>query len=293
LIKSMTGYGRARETRNSRDITVEVRAVNNRYLDCTVKMPRLYIFAEDALKQRVQRAVSRGKVDVFVTVDASAADMTKVTVNQELAGQYAAALKELAEVCGPADYQASPETLARFPDVLSVTKADEDLETVGGDLCAVLDVALAAFNEMRGVEGARLAADIGNRLSAIEAYTGTVEARSPETVAEYRAKLTARMQEVLQSVSLDPQRLLTEAAIYADKVAVDEETVRLRSHVAQLRTMLESEDPMGRKMDFLIQEVNREANTIGSKCNDVSIAQVVVNLKAEVEKMREQVQNVE
>ncbi|MCI8817648.1 MAG: YicC family protein [Oscillibacter sp.] len=293
MIKSMTGYGRARETRNSRDITVEVRAVNNRYLDCTVKMPRLYIFAEDALKQRVQRAVSRGKVDVFVTVDASAADMTKVTVNQELAGQYAAALKELAEVCGPADYQASPETLARFPDVLSVTKADEDLETVGGDLCAVLDVALAAFNEMRGVEGARLAADIGNRLSAIEAYTGTVEARSPETVAEYRAKLTARMQEVLQSVSLDPQRLLTEAAIYADKVAVDEETVRLRSHVAQLRTMLESEDPMGRKMDFLIQEVNREANTIGSKCNDVSIAQVVVNLKAEVEKMREQVQNVE
>ena len=207
MIKSMTGYGRARETRNSRDITVEVRAVNNRYLDCTVKMPRLYIFAEDALKQRVQRAVSRGKVDVFVTVDASAADMTKVTVNQELAGQYAAALKELAEVCGPADYQASPETLARFPDVLSVTKADEDLETVGGDLCAVLDVALAAFNEMRGVEGARLAADIGNRLSAIEAYTGTVEARSPETVAEYRAKLTARMQEVLQSVSLDPQRL--------------------------------------------------------------------------------------
>ena len=293
MIKSMTGYGRARETRNSRDITVEVRAVNNRYLDCTVKMPRLYIFAEDALKQRVQRAVSRGKVDVFVTVDASAADMTKVTVNQELAGQYAAALKERAEVCGPADYQASPETLARFPDVLSVTKADEDLETVGGDLCAVLDVALAAFNEMRGVEGARLAADIGNRLSAIEAYTGTVEARSPETVAEYRAKLTARMQEVLQSVSLDPQRLLTEAAIYADKVAVDEETVRLRSHVAQLRTMLESEDPMGRKMDFLIQEVNREANTIGSKCNDVSIAQVVVNLKAEVEKMREQVQNVE
>ena len=293
MIKSMTGYGRARETRNSRDITVEVRAVNNRYLDCTVKMPRLYIFAEDALKQRVQRAVSRGKVDVFVTVDASAADMTKVTVNQELAGQYAAALKELAEVCGPTDYQASPETLARFPDVLSVTKADEDLETVGADLCAVLDAALAAFNEMRGVEGARLAADIGNRLSAIEAYTGTVEARSPETVAEYRAKLTARMQEVLQSVSLDPQRLLTEAAIYADKVAVDEETVRLRSHVAQLRTMLESEEPMGRKMDFLIQEVNREANTIGSKCNDVSIAQVVVNLKAEVEKMREQVQNVE
>ncbi len=289
----MTGYGRARETRNSRDITVEVRSVNNRYLDCTVKMPRLYIFAEDALKQRVQRAVSRGKVDVFVTVDASAADVTKVTVNRELAGQYAAALSELAEVCGAAEYKAAPEALARFPDVLSVTKEDEDLEAVSADLCAVLDAALEAFNEMRKVEGARLAEDIGNRLTAIEEYTGVVEARSPETVAEYRAKLTARMQEVLQTVSVDPQRILTEAAIYADKVAVDEETVRLRSHVAQLRTMLESEEPMGRKMDFLIQEVNRESNTIGSKCGDVSIAQIVVNLKAEVEKMREQVQNVE
>ena len=293
MIKSMTGYGRARETRNSRDITVEVRAVNNRYLDCTVKMPRLYIFAEDALKQRVQKAVSRGKVDVFVTVDASAADVTQVTVNRELASQYAVALNELAEVCGPVAYKVTPEVLARFPDVLSVTKADEDLETVSADLCAVLDQALEAFNEMRGVEGAKLAEDIGNRLTAIEAYTGQVEARSPETVAEYRAKLTARMQEALQSVTIDPQRILTEAAIYADKVAVDEETVRLRSHVAQLRTMLEATEPMGRKMDFLIQEVNRESNTIGSKCGDVAIAQVVVNLKAEVEKMREQVQNVE
>lgn len=293
MIKSMTGYGRARETRNSRDITVEVRAVNNRYLDCTVKMPRLYIFAEDMLKQRVQRAVSRGKIDVFVTVDASAADVTKVAVNRELAGQYAAALRELAEVCGSSANSITPEALARFPDVLNVTKADEDLDTVTADLCAVLDAALEAFNEMRSVEGARLAEDIGNRLNTIERCTAQVEARSPETVAEYRAKLTTRMQEVLQSVSIDPQRILTEAAIYADKVAVDEETVRLRSHVAQLRTMLESAEPMGRKMDFLIQEVNREANTIGSKCGDVSIAQVVVNLKAEVEKMREQVQNIE
>lgn len=289
----MTGYGRARETRNSRDITVEVRSVNNRYLDCTVKMPRLYIFAEDALKQRVQRAVSRGKVDVFVTVDAAAAGVTRVAVNQELAKQYAAALSELAEAGGSGPYTASPETLARFPDVLTVTKEDEDLEAVSSDLCAVLDEALEAFNDMRQVEGARLAEDIGNRLASIEAYTGQVEARSPETVAEYRARLTARMQEVLQNVTIDPQRILTEAALYADKVAVDEETVRLRSHTAQLRTMLESGEPMGRKMDFLIQEVNREANTIGSKCGDVSIAQVVVNLKAEVEKMREQVQNVE
>ena len=292
MIKSMTGYGRAREVLNKRDITVEVRSVNNRYLDCTVKMPRMYAFAEDAVKQHVQKAISRGKVDVFITVDASAADVAKVTVNREVAAQYAAALHELAEVCGTESH-VTPETLSRFPDVLTVTKADEDLETVSADLCVVLDKALAAYNEMRAVEGAKLAEDIGNRLTNIENYTSQVEERSPQTVAEYRAKLTARMQEVLQSTTIDQQRILTEAAIYADKVAVDEETVRLRSHVAQLRTMLTSDEPMGRKMDFLIQEVNRESNTIGSKCNDVAIAQVVVGLKAEVEKMREQVQNVE
>ena len=292
MIKSMTGYGRAREVRNKRDITVEVRSVNNRYLDCTVKMPRMYAFAEDAVKQCVQKAISRGKVDVFITVDASAADVAKVTVNRELAAQYAAALAELSEVCGT-ESKVTPEQLSRFPDVLTVTKEDEDLETVSADLCAVAEQALEAYNAMRAVEGRKLAEDIGNRLTYIEDYTAQVEKRSPETVAEYRAKLTARMEEVLQSTTIDPQRILQEAAIYADKVAVDEETVRLRSHVAQLRTMLESDEPMGRKMDFLIQEVNRESNTIGSKCCDVAIAQVVVGLKAEVEKMREQVQNVE
>ena len=255
-------------------------------------MHRKYSFAEDAVKQHVQKAISRGKVDVFITVDASAADVAKVTVNRELAAQYASALSELAEVCGTESH-VTPEQLSRFPDVLTVTKADEDLETVSADLCAVLDEALAAYNTMRAVEGAKLAEDIGNRLTYIENYTSQVEERSPQTVAEYRAKLTARMQEVLQSTTIDEQRILTEAAIYADKVAVDEETVRLRSHVAQLRTMIASDEPMGRKMDFLIQEVNRESNTIGSKCNDVAIAQVVVGLKAEVEKMREQVQNVE
>ena len=293
MIKSMTGYGRARMELHKRDITVEVRSVNNRYLDCTVKTPRMYAFAEEAVKGRVQKAVSRGKVDVFITVDASAADVAKVSVNQELAAQYAAALRTLSGLCGSETYQVSPETLARFPDVLTVTKADEDLETVSEDLCTVLDEALKAYNAMRAVEGEKLAQDIASRLDTIDECTARVEARSPETVAEYRAKLTARMQEVLQSTTIDPQRILTEAAIYADKVAVDEETVRLRSHTSQLRTMLCADEPMGRKMDFLIQEVNRESNTIGSKCNDVSIAQIVVQLKAEVEKMREQVQNIE
>ena len=293
MIKSMTGYGRAKKMLNKRDITVEVRSVNNRYLDCTVKMPRIYTFAEDAIKQHVQKAVSRGKVDVFISVDASAADVAKVTVNQELAAGYAQALCQLAEICNSEAYKVTPETLARFPDVLTVTKADEDLDTVSADLCEVLDEALDAYNAMRAVEGRKLAEDILHRLSTIEEYTTQVEKRSPDTVKEYREKLTARMQEVLQNTTIDPQRILSEAAIYADKVAVDEETVRLRSHVSQLRGMVESDEPMGRKMDFLIQEVNRESNTIGSKCNDVSIASIVVGLNAEVEKMREQVQNVE
>ena len=292
MIKSMTGYGRARAVLNKRDITVEIRSVNNRYLDCTVKMPRMYSFAEDAVRKHVQKAVSRGKVDVFITVDASAADVAVVQVNEDLARGYIAALQKLAALCGTPS-AVSPEQLARMPDVLGVTKQDEDLETVSSDLCSVLDEALAAYNTMRAVEGRKLMEDIAGRLDTIEGLTGQVEQRSPECVSEYRQKLTARMQEVVQSTSIDEQRILTEAAIYADKIAVDEETVRLRSHVAQLRQMLLSDEPMGRKMDFLIQEVNREANTTGSKCNDVSIAQVVVNLKAEVEKIREQVQNVE
>ncbi len=288
----MTGYGRARATRNLRDITVEVRSVNNRYLDCTVKMPRMYAFAEDAVKARVQKAVSRGKVDVFISVDASAADVAKVNVNTALAAQYAEALKALAAVCG-GEERVTSEQLARFPDVLTVTKADEDLETVSADLCAVLDEALASYNAMRAVEGEKLAEDIGGRLSAIEGMTAQVEERSPETVREYREKLTAKMREVLQSTTIDEQRILQEAAIYADKIAVDEETVRLRSHVSQLRGMLASDQPMGRKMDFLIQELNRESNTIGSKCSNLDIARIVVDLKGEVEKIREQVQNIE
>ena len=292
MVKSMTGYGRARQTRNLRDITVEVRSVNNRYLDCTVKMPRIYVFAEDAIRARVQKAISRGKVDVFITVDAAAADTAVVSVNKPLAAGYYNALKELQEEFS-LEGDITPMALAKFPDVLTVTKAEEDLETVSADLCAVLDEALAAYTAMRSVEGEKLAADIGGRLDTIEALTARVEERSPQTVTEYRQKLTARMQEVLQSTTIDEQRILTEAAIYADKIAVDEETVRLRSHLSQLRGMLASDEPMGRKMDFLIQEVNRESNTIGSKCNDVAIAQVVVNLKAEVEKIREQVQNIE
>ncbi len=295
MVKSMTGYGRAREVRNGRSITVEVRSVNNRYLDCTIKMPRAYIFAEDGLKSLVQKYVSRGKVDVFVTVENQGAEETVVTLNEPLVKSYLDALRHLMQLGGG---YISPEIgcaadVARLPDVLTVTKAEEDLETLSEDLCAVLEEALKAHTAMREKEGARLAEDIRRRLDTLEALTQLVEARSPQTVAEYREKLLARMQEVLQSTTIDEGRILTEAAIFADKVAVDEETVRLRSHLGQLREMLESGVPVGRKLDFLIQEVNRESNTIGSKCSDLQIARDVVELKAEIEKIREQVQNIE
>ena len=292
MVKSMTGYGRAREMRNGRDITVEVRSVNNRYLDCTVKMPRAYIFAEDRMKARVQQAISRGKVDVFVTIDASAADEAVVAVNEPLARGYYEALTRLKTMFSLPG-EVTPEVLAKFPDVLAVTKAEEVVEAIAADICAVLDDALAAYNDMRAVEGEKLAADVAGRVTTIETVVGKVEERSPQTVAAYRQRLEAKMQEVLQSTTIDESRILTEAANFADKIAVDEETVRLRSHIAQLRAMLASDEPVGRKLDFLIQEVNRECNTIGSKCSDLTIAQDVVNMKAEVEKIREQVQNME
>ena len=292
MVRSMTGYGRAKQERNGRSITVEVRSVNNRYLDCTVKMPRAYIFAEDAMKALVQKSISRGKVDVFVTMDAVEADQTVVQVNEPLARSYYEALTRLQKMFVLSN-DLSPVALAKFPDVLTVTKAEEDLETISADICTVLEEALAAHRLMRSVEGEKLCQDIASRADTIETVVGKVEERSPQTVAEYRDRLETKMREVLQSTTIDESRILTEAAIFADKIAVDEETVRLRSHLAQLRTMLSGDEPVGRKLDFLIQEVNRECNTIGSKCNDLTIARDVVNMKAEVEKIREQVQNIE
>ena len=292
MVRSMTGYGRAKQERNGRSITVEVRSVNNRYLDCTVKMPRAYIFAEDAMKALVQKSISRGKVDVFVTMDAVEADQTVVQVNEPLAKSYYEALTRLQKMFVLSN-DLSPVALAKFPDVLTVTKAEEDLEMISADICTVLEEALAAHRQMRSVEGEKLYQDIAGRADTIETVVGKVEERSPQTVAEYRDRLETKMREVLQSTAIDESRILTEAAIFADKIAVDEETVRLRSHLAQLRTMLSGDEPVGRKLDFLIQEVNRECNTIGSKCNDLTIARDVVNMKAEVEKIREQVQNIE
>lgn len=295
MIRSMTGYGRGEGAYEGVTITVELRSVNNRYLDCSVKMPRTYIFAEEALKERVQSKVGRGKVDVFVNISHTGGEALSVSVNEELAKGYIDALWHLYELGGgqkvKMDYRATD--LARFPDVLVVEKQEEDLETVKAQLLEVLDLAIEDFNTMRTREGEKLAADILSRADTIEKLTAVVEERSPKTVAEYRARLEAKMQEVLQNVQVDQNRLLTEAAIFADKVAVDEETVRLHSHLEQLRDMLSKGGAVGRKLDFLIQEFNREANTIGSKCNDIEITRTVVDIKAEIEKIREQIQNIE
>lgn len=292
MIKSMTGYGRGEAALHGRTITVELRAVNNRYLDCSVKMPRIYIFAEDQIKSRVQAGVTRGKVDVFVSIDSSGADQGTIAVNRPVADGYYAALTQLRDIYQLRD-DISVSLLSRFPDVFLVEKPAEDLEEVAADICAVLDEAVQDFNAMRQREGERLEADIRSRAQTIAELIGKVEERSPQTVAEYRARLEGKMAEVLANTQLDEGRILTEAAIFADKVAVDEETVRLRSHLAQLDQMLTKGGPVGRKLDFLIQEFNREANTIGSKCSDIEIARYVVDIKAEIEKMREQVQNIE
>lgn len=295
LIKSMTGYGRGEKSYETQSLTIELRAVNNRYLDTNIKMPRTYLFAEDAMKSRIQSYVARGKLDVFVTVHTTAGADILVSVNESLAEGYVRALHSLLERFGGDGVKddLTVTALARFPDVIVTEKAPEDTDTVTAHLLEVLDLALADFNAMREREGQRLAEDILRRADTIEALTARIEARSPETVREYRARLEAKMAEVLQNTQIEESRLLTEAAIFADKVAVDEETVRLRSHLAQLRELMALEGAVGRKLDFLIQEFNREANTIGSKCNDLAIARDVVDLKAEIEKIREQVQNIE
>lgn len=292
MVKSMTGYGRGEAVLNGRSITVEVRSVNNRYLDCSVKVPRLYIFAEDAIKSRVQNSISRGKVDVFVTLDNTQGDQVEVSVNPSVADGYYNALTALRDRYGLRD-DISVSLLSRFQDVLLVEKSQEDVEAVAKDICTVLDTALADFNAMRQREGEKLAEDIRSRAASIAGLLQKVEKRSPQTVSEYRAKLENRMREVLENTQIEESRILTEAAIFADKVAVDEETVRLHSHLGQLEEMLSGGVPVGRKLDFLIQEFNREANTIGSKCTDLEIARHVVDIKAEIEKIREQVQNVE
>lgn len=292
MIKSMTGFGSAKGTVEGLNITVELKSVNNRYLDVSVRMPRSFMFAEEAVKSAVQRHISRGKVDVFVSVDSSDAGDITVKVNEALLKGYIDAVRSISEEYSlPADMTAFG--VSRFPDVLSVEKKDLDADAISAGIVDITEHALDDFDAMRLREGEKLRDDVLGRLETISGYVADVETKSPETVKEYRARLEAKMAEVLGSAGIDENRILAEAAIFADHIAVDEETVRLRSHMSQLRKMINSSSPTGRKIDFLIQEFNREANTIGSKCQNSDIAHTVVELKSEIEKIREQIQNIE
>ena len=292
MIKSMTGYGSATGASGDISLTVELKSVNNRFLDCSVRMPRMYIFAEEKIKSLVQKYVSRGKVDVFVSVDSSKADDVAVSLNEPLAEAYIAAYRQMSEKYGLKN-DLSVVTLGRMPDIFTVEKKETDADAFTADLEAVTAAALENFNAMRRVEGEKLRNDILAKLDNIETLAAKVEERSPQTVAEYRTRLEQKMSEVLAAADIDKARIVTEAAIFADKVAVDEELVRLKSHIAQMRDMLSRDEAIGRKLDFLTQELNREANTTGSKCNDVEITRMVVDIKSEIEKIREQIQNIE
>lgn len=291
-MKSMTGYGRAREASNEREIVVELRAVNHRYLDVNVKAPRGYGFLEEAIKKLAASKISRGKVDVYISVTDLAAQETTITLNHELAQSYFDALVELRDALHLHD-DISVMSIAKMPDVLVSQRVEVDADALTASVSEVFNEAVKQFDEMRQIEGEKLADDIRNRMNTIKEVVEQVEIRSPERVTAYREKLEKRMNEILADSTVDEQRILTEAAIFADKTAVDEETVRLRSHLDQLDNMLKDSNPVGRKLDFLVQEMNREANTIGSKANDSILANYVIALKAEIEKIREQIQNIE
>ena len=288
----MTGYGRSVQTLNGREFTVEVRSVNNRYLDCSVKLPRSVSFAEEAVKQAVKANVSRGKVDVFISIKSENGDEAKVSLNTAVLEEYLAAMRCMVEQFGVKD-DISVSTVSRLPEVFTVEKPQVDEDLLKADLLSVVNQALESNNAMRTVEGAALDADLRSRGNTILELVAQVEAGNGKTVADYRTRLENKLREVLANTAIDESRILTEAAIFADKVAVDEETVRLRSHLKQMNTMLSGGGAVGRKLDFLLQEMNREANTIGSKCSDVAPARIVVDIKAELEKIREQTQNIE
>ena len=292
MVKSMTGYGRSQQTVSGLDIQVEIKSVNHRYYECSTRTPRAYGFLDEKLKSYLQTRIARGKVDVAVFVEATETPDLEVTVNRVAADATLKALRELRDTYDLRD-DISVMSLARQPDVLQVRTAALDEETVWDAVRTVTDEALAQFVAMRETEGAKLRDDVLSRVDTILRAVAVVEEKNPQTVQAHMEKVTARMRDLLGSATVDENRLLTEAALFADKIAVAEETVRLRSHIDQLRSMLASDESVGRKLDFLVQEMNREANTIGSKAQDAELARTVVDIKAEIEKIREQIQNIE
>ena len=294
MIKSMTGFGRCEDEINGREITVEVKSVNHRYFEFSCRTPRGYGFLDDKLKSYVNSRVSRGKIDMFVTIGANDEAPSEVTVNHQLVSGYINAMKEISDTYG-VENDVTVVSLSRFPDVFTVHKPAEDEEQITSDVLSVAKTALDSFIAMREAEGEKMKTDILSRANTILSIVGEIEERSPQTVAEYEVRLLERIKQTLEDyeVEIDEQRVLTEVAVFSDKVAVAEETVRLRSHFEQLNKFLEYDEPVGRKIDFIIQEMNREANTIGSKVQDAVLAHKVVDIKSEIEKIREQVQNIE
>lgn len=295
MIKSMTAFGRAKREGETKNITVELKSVNSRYFDCSVKMPRAYIFLEERIKNYVQKnAIGRGKVDVFLTVESLKTENVSVGIDEGYAKSYIEALRTLRDSFGLAD-DISVMTVARNQDVFSYARADEDLEAEWVNIREVLDEAIRGYVEMRTVEGKKAEDDIKAKLELIREYANEVEEISNTDTVGYRDKLEARLRAILDdnNVAIDENRLLTECAVWADKIAIDEELVRLRSHFGAFYDIINSPEPSGRKLDFLMQELNRETNTIGSKANNARIARIVVNMKGELEKIREQIQNIE
>lgn len=292
MAMSMTGFGRCETTVNGRQITVEMKSVNHRYFEFSCRVSRGYSFLEDKLKKYVMQKVSRGKVDMYVSITEPEDTEVEVAVNKPLAAGYVNAIHSLAsEYDIPDDLSVS--VLSRYSDIFQITKPQQDEDKVFEDVKVALDDALSGFIAMRRAEGEKLKEDVLSRVDTIMSIVSQIEERSPVTVEEYRQKLYKRISDMLNSTDIDEQRILTEAAIFADKVAVDEETVRLRSHFEQMSSFFESDAPIGRKLDFIVQEMNREANTIGSKVTDSVLAHKVVDIKSEIEKIREQIQNIE
>ncbi len=288
----MTGYGAAKVSADGITVSVDLKSVNNRYLETSVRLPRVYLSLEEDIKNVVKQHISRGKVDVFITIDSSEADSVSVSINRKLAGSYVEAFREISELFS-LPFDITSGMVGRIPEVFTVEKTEADNGIVSGILFEALRGAVEDFNSMRAREGEKLLTDIRKRLQTIGGIVDRIELKAEETLIAYRSRLTQKMTEVLSSSGVDETRILSEAAIFADRIAIDEETVRLRSHISQMENFFEAGSPIGKKMDFLIQEFNREANTIGSKCQNSDIAHTVVELKSEIEKIREQIQNIE
>lgn len=292
MVMSMTGFGRDKQTVGNYDVTVEIRSVNHRYFEFSSRLPRFYTFLEERLKTFCREKITRGKVEVSVLIEDRSEDAVELELNRQYADAYIKALRSLAQEYHLKD-DISVSSVIGNQDIFNVRRKETDEQAVSEAVMTVAEAALCRFSEMRSTEGKRLADDVESRAGQILELVGFIEKRSPQTVAEYRAALEQKMKELLGDTTVDEQRLLTETAIFADRIAVDEETVRLRSHINQLCGQLKTGGAIGRKLDFLIQEMNREANTIGSKAQNLEIAQTVVEIKAQIEKIREQIQNIE